>query len=105
MNIGSKIDPRSVLNQVGPNPQIQKRQVSAKAATEFESYFITQMLIELDKTTHFSKKSYAEETHKAVIYQKVGDYLAKKGLGIREMIMKYVENGAKVINGSSDNRK
>jgi Rod binding domain-containing protein len=32
----------------------------------------------------------------SMFYEKVADYLAKKGLGVKEVIAKYAERGAKV---------
>lgn len=62
-----------------------------KVGREFESFFLYFMLKELDKTTHVEKKSYMSETYRSIAYEKVGEYLAKKGIGIREMLVKYME--------------
>ncbi len=67
-----------------------KRQAMEKAAEGFESFFIYNMLKELDKTAQFTKKSYAEETEMSIFYEKVADCLAKRGIGIKEAIMKYL---------------
>ncbi|MBA4416621.1 MAG: hypothetical protein C0392_01730 [Syntrophus sp. (in: bacteria)] len=77
-----------------------------KIGQDFESFFITSMLKELDKTTNISKKkSYEEETYKAIMYEKLGDYLAKKGLGIKDMMLKYMERAedTKVSQENGDN--
>jgi Rod binding domain-containing protein len=74
-----------------------------KTAGQFESYFITQVLKELGKTISSSKKSYAEETQMAFMYEKMGEFLSKKGVGIKEMIMRYMDQGTKVPSGKSDN--
>ena len=63
-----------------------------KVGREFESFFLYFMLKELDKITHVEKKSYMSETYRTIAYEKVGEYLAKKGIGIREMLVKYMEN-------------
>jgi Rod binding domain-containing protein len=86
------------------------RKDAEKVGQDFESYFITTMLKELEKTTHLTKKSYGEETYMSIMYEKLGDYLAKKGLGIKGMIQKYVERAdavadtAKVFQENGDNR-
>ena len=61
-----------------------------KAAEGFESFYILTMLKELDKTAHFTEKGYTEETEMAIFYEKVADYLSKRGIGIKEVIMKYL---------------
>jgi Rod binding domain-containing protein len=48
------------------------------------------MLKELGKASQLTKKSYTEETEMSIFYEKVGDYLAKRGIGIKEAIMKYL---------------
>ena len=77
-----------------------------KLGEDFESYFLTNMLKELDKTTHLSKKSYQKETYTSIMYEKLGEYLAKKGVGIKEMLMKYMERAetSKVLEESGDNK-
>ena len=39
------------------------------------------------------------------MYEKLGDYLAKKGLGIKDMMLKYMERAedTKVSQGNGDN--
>ncbi len=65
-----------------------------KIAEDFEALFLFNMLKELDKTTKLSEKGYMEETYMSVIYDKVGQFLAKnKGIGIKEMLMRYSERG------------
>jgi|GEM_PF-352257 Rod binding domain-containing protein len=80
-----------------------------KVCEGFESYFIFTMLKELQKTTQLSKKKgYAEETYMSIVYEKVADFLAHQGIGIKEMLMRYADRGdakenAKVLKGSGDN--
>ena len=65
-----------------------------KIAEDFEALFLFNMLKELDKTTKLSEKGYMEETYMSVIYDKVSQFLAKnKGIGIKEMLMRYSERG------------
>lgn len=65
-----------------------------KIAEDFEALFLFNMLKELDKTTKLSEKGYMEETYMSVIYDKVSQFLAKnKGIGIKEMLMRYSEHG------------
>jgi Rod binding domain-containing protein len=77
-----------------------------KALEGFESFFLFTMLKELDKTTHFTKKKgCTEQTYMTVAYEKLGDYLAKKGVGIKEAMQRYLDRGvAKVSNAKGDNR-
>lgn len=65
-----------------------------KIAEDFEALFLFNMLKELDKATKLSEKGYMEETYMSVIYDKVSQFLAKnKGIGIKEMLMRYSERG------------
>ena len=76
-----------------------------KALEGFESFFLFTMLKELDKTTHFTKKGYTEQTYMTVAYEKLGDYLAKKGVGIKQAMQRYLDRGVdKVSNKKSDNK-
>jgi Rod binding domain-containing protein len=77
-----------------------------KTACEgFEAYLVSNMLNQLQKTTGFSKKEYAEQTYLSMFHEKVADFVAKKGIGIKEMLMRYVERAqnAKVSEGKADN--
>lgn len=77
-----------------------------KLGEDFETYFLTNMLKELGKTTQLAKKSYREETYNSIMYEKLGECLAKKGVGIKEMLMKYMERTetSKVLEESGDNK-
>ncbi len=75
-----------------------------KICQNFESFMIYSMIKHLEKTTKMSKKGYAEETYMAMVYEKVADFLAEKGVGIKEMLMKYSDReNTKVIPRSGDN--
>jgi Rod binding domain-containing protein len=75
-----------------------------KVCKSFESYFILNILQQLQKTTQFSKKGYTEQTYMSIVYEKVADYLADKGIGVKEMLMRYADKGnAKVLQKSDDN--
>jgi hypothetical protein len=40
----------------------------------------------------------------SVVYEKVADYLADKGIGVKEMLMRYADKeNAKVLQKSGDN--
>ena len=67
------------------------RKTMEKASRDFESFMIYMMLKEMDKMTQVNKKGYMEETYMTVVYEKVADHLARKGVGITDMIMKYFE--------------
>jgi Rod binding domain-containing protein len=62
-----------------------------KVCQDFESFMLYSMLKYMEKTTKLSKKGYQEETYMAMVYQKVADFMAEKGIGIKEMLMKYTE--------------
>jgi len=74
-----------------------------KVAHEFESYLMFTMLKELEKTVQSSKKSHTEQTYMSLVYEKVGDFMAKKGIGIKEMLVENMEKKAKVLEKKSDN--
>jgi Rod binding domain-containing protein len=63
------------------------------------------MLQEMEKTTKFSeKKEYAEQTYMSIVYEKVADFLAEKGIGIKDMLMRYTDKeNTKVLQKSGDN--
>jgi Rod binding domain-containing protein len=84
----------------GPDPEKDKE----KVCKSFEAYFINNILQQLQKTTQLSKKGYTEQTYMSVVYEKVADYLADKGIGVKEMLMRYADKGnAKVLQKSGDN--
>ena len=84
----------------GADPEKDKE----KVCKSFEAYFINNILQQLQKTTQFSKKGYTEQTYMSVVYEKVADYLADKGIGVKEMLMRYADRGnAKVLQKSGDN--
>jgi Rod binding domain-containing protein len=81
-----------------------KEQNIEKVGQDFESFLIFTMMKELGKTTQSTKKSYAEQTYMSIMYEKMGDYLSKKGLGIKDMLVKYTEDrNIKVLKGKGDN--
>jgi Rod binding domain-containing protein len=77
-----------------------------KVLTEFESFFLFTMLKELEKTTQVTKKGgNTQQTYMAIVYEKMGDFLAKKGIGIKEAIKRYIDGGSpKVMPPSGDNK-
>ena len=64
---------------------------SEKVCQNFESFMLYSMLKYMEKATKMSKKGYEEETYMAMVYEKVADFLAEKGVGLKEMLMKYTE--------------
>jgi Rod binding domain-containing protein len=77
-----------------------------KALNDFESFFLSTVFKELDKTTHVSKKKgYIQETYMGVVYEKLGDYLAKKGVGIREAMTRYLDRGGTKVPGQNGDNK
>ncbi|MGD0231314.1 MAG: hypothetical protein ABSC19_13300 [Syntrophorhabdales bacterium] len=91
MDSGVKIAPLSMVDLSAAPASAGKQQSMEKAAEGFESFFIFTMLKELENATHLTEKSYAEQTEMSIFYEKVADYLAKRGIGIKEVIMKYLE--------------
>ena len=105
---------KSVLGQTalsvtkGPQPLRSGTAVSEadreKLCRNFESYFINNMLQQMEKTTNISKKEYPEQTYMSIVYEKVADFLAEKGIGIKDMLMRYTDKeNAKVISVGGDN--
>lgn len=111
MSDSAKAITMSFRPPVSTNDVMSDRMVSSssegdreKVCQNFESYMIYSMLKHLEKTTKMSKKGYAEETYMAMVYEKVADFIADKGVGIKDMLMKYSDReNAKVISGSGDN--
>ena len=83
----------------------KESKAAKKLAQDFEAFFVTTMLKEMDKATHITKKSFMKETYSSITYEKLGEYAAKKGIGIKDMLLKYMERGgeAKVSNETGDN--
>lgn len=76
-----------------------------KVCQNFESFMLYSMLKYMEKTTKMSKKGYSEETYMAMVYEKVADFLAEKGVGLKEMLMKYTEKeNIKVNPAIGDNK-
>ena len=76
----------------------QKEQLK-KAATEFESIFITKMLSEMDKTVDkegslFGKESQYVDTFKSIVYQQMGRDIAnnpRTSFGFADQIYRQME--------------
>ncbi len=82
-----------------------------KAACEgFEAYLVSTMLNQLQKTTGSSEKSYAEQTYFSMFHEKVAEFVAKKGIGIKDVLMRYLERdhdtqiNTKVLTEAADNK-
>lgn len=71
-----------------------------KAATEFESIFVTKMLSEMDKTVDhenglFGKESQYVDTFKSIVYQQMGRDIAnnpRTSFGFADQIYRQMEN-------------
>ena len=84
----------------------RETKTAKKLAEDFEAFLVTSVLKEMDQATHVVKKSFMKETYSAIMYEKLGEYAAKKGIGVKDMLLKYIERGggeAKVSNESGDN--
>ena len=103
MDLGIKLDPSIVLienKKTGAN----NGEPVEKTAEQFESFLIFSMLKEVQRATSLTKKSYAEQMQMSIFYEKVADSLARKGIGIKDMIARYAERGPKVsdMNGEKN---
>lgn len=92
------LDPNLLIRAGDPKgvdrPSRNDPEQAERVAEDFEALFILNMLKELDKTTKLTEKGYMEETYMAIVYDKVSQFLAKnKGLGIKDMLLRYGERG------------
>jgi len=104
MDIGTKIDPTVLTDRPTAAMLNNKSQSVEKVAEAFESYLLGTVLQEFAKATQMTKKSFAEETQTSLFYEKVADIMAKKGIGLKEMLLKYTERGAKVSGKNGENK-
>ncbi|MCX8022904.1 MAG: hypothetical protein N2745_09050 [Syntrophorhabdaceae bacterium] len=75
-----------------------------KVAQEFESFMIFNLMKELGKTVSLTKKGCVEDTYMTIVYEKLGDFLSRKGIGLKEMLIKHLEEKkAKVSGEKGDN--
>ncbi|MCX8111074.1 MAG: rod-binding protein [Syntrophorhabdaceae bacterium] len=74
-----------------------------KVAQDFESFLIYTMLKEMEKTVSSSGKSFMKQTYMSVMYEKLGDYIAKKGIGIKDMVAEHMKKNIKVLKEMGDN--
>jgi len=103
MDIGTKIDPPVSTDRQASAILNNKNQSVEKVAQAFESYLLGTVLQEFAKATQMTKKSFAEETQSSLFYEKVADIMAKKGIGFKEMLLRYTERGAKVSGKIGEN--
>jgi Rod binding domain-containing protein len=104
MDLGLKINPSTVLLDASKRTDTNKRESIEKTAEQFESFLVYSMLKEFGKAMNVTKKSYAEQTQMSLFYEKIGEFVAKKGIGIKDMIARYTERGAKVLHGNGEKR-
>jgi len=112
MDNGVKMDIRMPVQDVSAiktnvrniNERLRTKEPNVeKVAQEFESYLMFTMLKELEKTTHITKKGRTEQTYMSLVYEKAADFMAKKGIGIKEMLVENMEKNTKVLSGKGDN--
>ncbi len=102
MELGSKLGiPGAVLPST-MDARPGKQMTAAKTGEEFESFLLFTILKEFDRTTHFTKKSSAEETQMSIFYERIAGFLAKKGIGIKQVLERYSDRGAKVLRKSGE---
>ncbi len=97
MDVGSKVGIPATMMQPAMGGRTGKQMTAAKTAEEFESFLLFTILKEFDRTTHFTKKSSAEETQMSIVYEKIAGFLAKKGIGLKQVLERYGDRGAKVL--------
>jgi Rod binding domain-containing protein len=90
-----------------PEAELQGRNKKdlGKACEGFEAYLLSTMLKEAQKTTNLFKKDNTTETYFALVNEKMAEFIAKKGIGVRQMLMRYVQPApsTKVLQGTADN--
>lgn len=65
-----------------------------KAAEDFEALIIFTMLKELNKSGYPTRKEYSQDTYMSIAYDTVSRFIAaNKGLGIKELLMRYYNKG------------
>lgn len=76
-----------------------------KACEGFEAYLLSTMLKELQKTTNLFKKDNTSETYFAMVNEKLAEFIAKKGIGVKELLMRYAQpaHSTKVLQETADN--
>lgn len=77
-----------------------------KGACEgFEAYLVYTMLQECQRTTSLSEKSQAEQTYFSMMNEKVAEVVARKGIGVKEMLLRYLKGteNSKVTQEKADN--
>lgn len=75
-----------------------------KACENFESFFVSMLMNELQKTANLTEKSFMDQNYMTIVNQKVSEFIAKKGIGIKEVLMRYLEQGdTKLSLPSTDN--
>ncbi|MDW8002885.1 MAG: hypothetical protein RMJ39_09560 [Deltaproteobacteria bacterium] len=62
-----------------------------KVARDFEALFLSLILKEMKKTISFSRKSLADSTYWDILFDKVSEYLAQRGIGLKNLFMTYLE--------------
>lgn len=72
-----------------------------KACENFEAFFVSILMNELQKTAGFSDKSFMEQSYMTVANQKVSEFIARNGIGIKDMLMRYIEQGGTKVSPSS----
>ena len=77
-----------------------------KAACEgFEAYLVYTMLQECQKTVSITEKSNTEQTYFSMMNEKVAEVVARKGIGVKEMLLRYLKGteNSKVMQEKADN--
>jgi hypothetical protein len=77
-----------------------------KGACEgFEAYLVYTMLQECQRTTLLSEKSQAEQTYFSMMNEKVAEVVARKGIVVKEMLLRYLKGteNSKVMQEKADN--
>jgi len=78
-------------SEITGQKQNMDKAAKEKVCENFESFMIFVMLKNLEKMAQLEKKESQGQNYMSIAYEKVGDYLAKKGIGIKEMLMRYAD--------------
>ncbi|OPY73290.1 MAG: hypothetical protein A4E64_02621 [Syntrophorhabdus sp. PtaU1.Bin058] len=88
---GNRLITGDPVSEIAGRKQDMDKADKEKVCENFESFMIFVVLKNLEKTAKFGEKESQEQNYMSIAYEKVGDYLAKKGIGIKEMLMRYVD--------------
>jgi len=79
----------------------KERKLQEKTCRMFESYFLFLLLKEMEKIKPIDKKKdFSKDTYMSIVHEKLADYLAQRGVGIKQMLL----DSFKFYEKKSDNK-